>query len=142
MAITTNQSKHKRYRITAARQEVLKVLSSQPLSVREITEVLRKKGVTINTVTIYRTLEFLINLGFVNKTQFEGKEAKYEFADKHNHHHHLVCEKCGSTEDIYLDEKRLIKQVENRSDFKQLRHSLEFYGICAKCARKTSGLNN
>lgn len=130
--------KAKGYRITLARQKVLKALSSRPLSVKEIVEILKKKGVKINFVTIYRTLEFLINLDFVHKTQFGGKEAKYEFADKQNHHHHLVCEKCGSTEDIRLDEKRLIKQVENRSDFKLIRHSLEFFGLCTKCAKRTS----
>lgn len=138
MVIITSQLKHKGHRITVARQEVLKMLSSRPLSVKEIAEVLRKKGVKISFVTIYRTLEFLTNLGFVNRTQFEGKEAKYEFADKQNHHHHLVCEKCGSTEDISLNEERLIKQIRNQSNFKVARHSLEFFGTCVKCARKTS----
>jgi Fur family ferric uptake transcriptional regulator len=125
--------KEKGYRITVARQAVLRVLSSRPLGVKEIDEVLGKKNVEINVVTIYRVLELLASLGLVNKTQFEGKEAKYEFAYPDNHHHHLVCEKCGSSEDICLDEKKLIQQVERQSDFKLVRHNLEFFGICKKC---------
>jgi Fur family ferric uptake transcriptional regulator len=125
--------KEKGYRITVARQEVLKVLSSRPLSVREIVDVLRKKRVKINFVTIYRTLEFLTNLNFVNKTRFEKSESKYELADGQHHHHHLVCEKCGSTKDIHLNEEKLINQIKNRSNFKLIRHNLEFFGICEKC---------
>ena len=133
MAIILTQLRQKGHRITVARQEILKVLSSRPLSVKEIVEVLRKKEVKINFVTIYRTLELLTNLGFVNKTQFEAKEIKYEFADRQNHHHHLVCEKCGSSKDVHLNEEKLIKQVKNQSNFKLIRHSLEFFGICEKC---------
>ena len=133
MATILTQIRQKGNRVTVARQEVLKVLSSCPLSAKEIAGVLKKKRVKVDLVTIYRTLEFLTSLDFVNKTQFEGKEAKYELADKQNHHHHLVCEKCASTEDIYLNEEKLIKQVEKQSNFKLIRHSLEFFGICKNC---------
>jgi len=128
-----NQLRRNKYRITQARREIIDVLTFSPLEVKEIAEHLEKEGINIDLATIYRTLECLVSLNLVSKTQFEDKKAKYELNDKQAHHHHLVCEECGSVEDIPLDEKRLMNQIVAQSKFKVLRHNLEFFGVCERC---------
>lgn len=127
------QLRQNRYRITQARREIINVLTFSPLEVKEIAECLARKRVKIDLATIYRTLERLVLLGLVSKTQFEDKTAKYELIDKQSHHHHLVCEKCGSVEDIPLNEERLMEQIKNQSEFMVFRHNLEFFGACKQC---------
>lgn len=123
----------KGYRLTSQRQQILDALTSYPQSVLEIISFLKSKGVSVDKVTIYRTLDCFVELGVVAKTQFKDKTAKYELLIASNHHHHLVCDQCGSVEDIPLDDSILLKRVRKQTDFQVKSHSLEFFGICANC---------
>ncbi len=127
------QLRQNKYRVTQARREIIDVLTFSPLEAKEIAQRLERKGIKIDLATIYRTLERLVSLNLVSKTQFEDKVSKYELNDKQAHHHHLVCEECGSVEDIPLNEERLMNQVMTQSRFKVLRHNLEFFGLCERC---------
>ncbi|OGG34879.1 hypothetical protein A2363_00040 [Candidatus Gottesmanbacteria bacterium RIFOXYB1_FULL_47_11] len=123
----------KGYRFTKQRQQIFDALTSSPQSVEEIIASLRNKDISIDRVTVYRTLDCFVNLNLVGKTQFKDKTAKYELLTMANHHHHLVCDKCGSVEDIPLDDSILLKRVHKQTDFQVNSHSLEFFGICANC---------
>jgi Fe2+ or Zn2+ uptake regulation protein len=123
----------KGYRFTKQRQQIFDSLTSSPQSVEEIIASLRNKDISIDRVTVYRTLDCFVDLGIVGKTQFKDKTAKYELVTVANHHHHLVCDKCGSVEDIPLDDSILLKRVRKQTDFQVNSHSLEFFGICANC---------
>lgn len=124
------QSGHK---LTNSRREILELLPSTPATVAEIQEILRQKQVKIDIVTIYRNLDMFIRIGLVRKTQFGDKSARFELITNQDHHHHLICDNCGSVEDIPLDEKTLVNQVGKKSRFKVERHNLEFFGACALC---------
>jgi len=119
-------------RMTKPRQEIFAVLNHSPQSVVEIIEKLKKKNLSVDKVTIYRSLTNFVKLGLVEETQFKDKISVYELAD-HKHHHHLVCEKCGKIEDICLDENLLVQAVKKVSSFQIKSHHLEFFGFCKKC---------
>ena len=121
------------YSLTKPRQAILNVLLSSPLSIQEVYGSLLSQEINIDLATIYRTLELLTTFHIVTKTQFEDKAARYELALYQEHHHHLVCEKCGSVEDMPLDEELLLQQIETKSSFKVKKHSLEFFGYCKQC---------
>ena len=123
----------KGYKLTNSRRQILSILNAKPVSVSDIQETLKHKSVSIDIVTIYRNLELLENLGFVQKTQFADKSARYEIVVNNVHHHHLICKNCGDIEDIPLDEKSLLSEVAKRSKFKIEKHNLEFFGICIQC---------
>lgn len=122
----------KGYRLTRPRQEIFAILSHEPQSVVEIIGQLKKKKIKIDKVTVYRTLASFVKLDLVEETQFKNKISVYELAD-HQHHHHVLCEKCGKIEDISLDEKILIKAAKKSSSFQITSHHLEFFGLCKKC---------
>lgn len=122
------------HKLTIPRVEILKILSLEnPISSQEAFEVLRRKGNNVDLVTVYRTLELFTDLGFIAKIQFEDKITRYELINTNEHHHHLVCIKCGEIEDIAINEELFVKQIEKKSNFKVQRHALEFYGFCASC---------
>ncbi len=122
------------YKLTKPRVEILKILSSKnPLSAQEVFEDMKHKGVGVDLVTIYRTLELFNDLGITRKNQFEDNITRYELVDKNDHHHHLICTNCGKIEDVALNENKFVSQIERKSKFKVLRHSLEFFGLCQKC---------
>jgi len=120
-------------KITAPRKEILKVLSNNPLSAREVRQILKEKCINVDLVTIYRTLELFTDLGITKKILFEDKFARFEIVN--GHHHHLVCIKCGFIEDVEVNEEALRIQIEKQSDFRLERHALEFFGFCKVCRR-------
>ncbi len=122
-------------KITAPRKEILQILSSNPLSAGEVQTVLKQKGFNVDLVTIYRTLELFTNLELVRKAQFEDKVTRYEMHPGEDHHHHLVCVKCGLVEDVVINENKFVKEIEKQSNFKMERHSLEFFGFCEGCKK-------
>ncbi len=125
----------KGFRATPMRIDLLQALSreSKPLSVASLSAKLRGN---ISVVTVYRALEALARAGIVRRSDFGHGHADYEFAIG-EHHHHLVCEKCGVIEDVTVcvPEKLLQKVLEKSGRFKTiLNHSMEFFGMCRACA--------
>lgn len=119
-------------KVTTPRKEILRILSSNPMSAQEVREVLKEKGFNVDLVTVYRTLELFENLELVRKVQFEDKVTRFELISE-DHHHHLVCIKCGIIEDVVINENKFIREIEKQSKFKVSRHALEFFGFCGRC---------
>lgn len=120
---------------TPARLEILDVLThaKKPLSINDVEAKL--KGTDL--ATLYRTFETLKDLSLVNQVDFRHGHAHYELADR-EHHHHLVCQKCGKVADISkCDTSGLEKQALKISGFASINsHSLEFFGLCSSCKKK------
>ena len=86
----------------------------------------------VNKTTVYRQLEKLLTDGMIIEVELGDGKKRYELKSL-AHHHHLVCKKCGSLEDIRLDERIILEEVSKKSNFKVEDHSLEFFGICVNC---------
>lgn len=123
-------------RMTKARKAIVAILSiaGAPLLATELSDALQKRGMEIDRSTIYRQLAFLESALIVQPVQFDERGRRYELAAA-DHHHHLVCVSCRTVEDISC-QKTIIYQEERifrDKNFKVSRHSLEFYGLCARC---------
>ena len=66
--------------------------------------------------------------------------ARYELAEHlTEHHHHLICELCGSVRDVTLTpelERRLdeaFATVSSAEGFTPTHHTIDLYGRCADC---------
>ncbi len=119
-------------RYTKPRKLVFEALThfSKPVSANEINGFLENK---INLSSIYRTLDLLRKSDLVNVILFGEGKRRYELKNQDEHHHHLVCESCGDVEDIEMQEKSLLKNVEEKSKFLVKKHNLEFFGLCQEC---------
>ena len=131
-------------RWTVPREVILDLMSrtSKHMSAKEIYAALSKIYPEIGLTTIYRTLDLLYRKGLVNKFDFGEGQSRYEFKSgrKKEHHHHLICTKCGKIinySDFVDEELELVKKVEDtlakRHHFKINDHNIEFYGVCEKC---------
>lgn len=128
--------KGKGYRITKTRKAVLSILMTEakPLSADELIKKLRQNKLQPNKTTVYRELETLSLGGFVKEIQLGTRSRMYEITSL-GHHHHLVCTKCEKVEDISIKNDMMMfeKNIMKKTSFKVLDHSLEFFGLCARC---------
>lgn len=88
--------------------------------------------IKVNKTTVYRQLYKLINNGLLIEVEFGDGKKRYELKSL-EHHHHIVCKKCGSLKDIKIDEDKLLSGIYNTSDFTVESHNLEFFGYCKRC---------
>lgn len=117
---------------TVARLEALRQLHGQhrPVSVSELVEAF---GLSRSRrVSLYRTLRELEDADLVKRVHFlHEDEDRFELGEAvRPHHHHLVCESCGTVSSVDSEPRR--PRVPR--GFKLLRHQLEFYGLCRRCA--------
>ena len=123
------------YRLTPQRAMILSAIenSTHHISAEEIYAQVADKYPQVNISTVYRTLELLKRLGLIYQTDLGEGRVRYHPADT-GHHHHLVCQKCGSVIDI--DESALshIKDILLREhNFSaELRH-VAIFGLCKNC---------
>jgi Fur family ferric uptake transcriptional regulator len=132
-------------RLTAARELILNVVSRRGghLSVEEVFDMVRKEYPRVGLVTVYRTLDLLVEMGLLARHEFGDGRARYEIirgSKEEDHHHHLVCTSCHCVvdyRDFLADEIQLLQRTEaalsKKYRFKINDHVIEFYGLCEKC---------
>ncbi len=124
-------------KITPQRLELISLLSQlkKPMSAHEI-KAKWKQG-DIDTVTLYRALDALVDASIVRRVDLQHGHTDYELMVPGEHHHHLVCTNCGTIEDFAGCPGKNMEKLALRSSskFASLReHSLEFFGTCKTCA--------
>lgn len=124
--------------LTPLRRQVLTILakSSGPLGAYAIIDRLsRLEGKAIAPPTVYRTLEFFLDHGFVYKIESRNAYAPCEHLGHAHHGALLLCEKCGRSDEIddaRLD--RLLREAAKRAGFAPHRQMVELVGLCRDCA--------
>ncbi len=123
--------------LTALRRQVLSLLadSAAPLTAYAlIDELATLQGRQVAPPTVYRTLDFLVENGFVIK--IESRNA-FAICDSPGHHHHgilLICTRCGVTDEV--DDHDVDATLARRaaaSGFRIEKQMIEMEGICGRC---------
>ncbi len=129
--ILIQRLRNKKKRLTPGRCKIIRIFCTfrSPITA----EVLVKK-VKINKTTAYRELYFLLKNNFIQEVDFGDGTKRYELKEL-KHHHHLVCLRCKSIQDISFDENLEWeeKRIQRNQKFLVLRHDLEFFGYCHNC---------
>jgi len=88
----------------------------------------------------YRNLAVMEDVGIVRRLVHTTEHARYELAeDLTEHHHHLICEVCGTVRDITLTPGLELKldaafdELAMGEGFIPTHHAIDLYGRCAKC---------
>ncbi len=103
---------------------------------------LNQKGKNISRATVYRTLELLEKSSLVSKIQLQSGKHLYEHIFGHQHHDHLICQKCGKMIEFHSEDiEELQRKVSSENNFKMTGHCLKIYGICADCQKKKETKN-
>jgi len=101
----------------------------------EIFEAVNRLDPRSSKATTYNNLRDLVQAGLVREVAVEGRAARFDA--KGIRHHHFICDRCGSVEDLdWYDVpgpaagslgKRILRECE-----------LIFRGLCTKCAPRRS----
>ncbi|MHB8104364.1 MAG: Fur family transcriptional regulator, partial [Dehalococcoidales bacterium] len=96
----TEKLRGKGYRLTPQRLMILSAMehSNEHISAEEIYAQVAAKYPDVNVSTVYRTLELLKKLGMVYEINLGEGRIRYH-AEESGHHHHLVCQACGTVVD-------------------------------------------
>ncbi len=110
-------------------------------SAQEIHDQLRRAGEGIGLTTVYRSLQALADSGEVDVLRTGSGEAVYRRCASEEHHHHLVCRRCGATVEIEGPAvETWAQKVAEAHGFSELSHTAEIFGLCQDCgtARRDS----
>lgn len=124
-------------RMTRQRSAVAELLADVDdfRSAQQLHELLRGRGNEIGLATVYRTLQTLADAGEVDVLRAEDGEALYRQCSRREHHHHLVCRRCGTAEEIDgPGVEAWAEAVGAAHGFSDIVHTMELSGICASCA--------
>lgn len=125
------------HRKGGARNAVVELLAAQDcaLTAQEIDDKLRGSGRAVGRASVYRILELLTELRLVQRIDVGQGIARYERHEPDgDHHHHLVCDRCGTIEpfeDPSLEQA--IEQVSRRLRFAVDDHDVVLHGACSDC---------
>jgi Fur family transcriptional regulator, zinc uptake regulator len=124
--------------LTPLRRRVLDIFShsAAPLGAYAILEELsRREGKQAAPPTVYRTLDFFLEHGFVHRIESLNAFAPCEHLDHAHHGMLLICEACGRSEEIEdADVIRAIAVSAAGAGFAPQRVMVEAQGLCRKCA--------
>lgn len=127
MGLSTRSTKQK-IAVESVLQKMEKFKSAQ-----EIHELLSKSNEKVGLATVYRTLQSLSESGFVDVVLGVDGENLYR-ACSPEHHHHLLCRKCGQTNEFSAPEiEKIAEKISKKYNFSQTDHVIEISGICKEC---------
>ncbi len=121
----------------AARDRIIEVLADQAcaLTASEIEDVLRRRGEPTARGTVYRVLDLLVELGLAERVVVDEGQARFERLEPSGqHHHHLVCDRCGELV-AFADPglERAISGLSDRLGVRVESHEVTLRGACGRC---------
>lgn len=130
------------HRYTAGRHALVDALDAAgaPLTIREILEACDR----VPQSSAYRNLVVLERAGVVHRVVGTDEFSRYELAEEltDDHHHHLICSRCGSVVDFSVPpslERRLeraLDEVAAETGFEAEHHRFDLVGLCSPCRRR------
>ncbi|ATZ18568.1 Fur family transcriptional regulator [Williamsoniiplasma somnilux] len=128
------------FRLTEIRLSTIKVIIKldHPTTMDIIAE-LQKEYKNINVMSVYNTIDLLLQKHIIFSNTFNGKQICYEIAT--NKSMHLKCDNCGQVQEIKnheLDKIQIlnINEIAKNHSITADHFKIEVHGTCAKCALK------
>lgn len=136
-------------RVTGVRVAILRTLSgsTSAMEAADVVLALGRAGEDADRVTVYRTLNSLVDAGIAHRIDPGDRIFRYSLTDHgrctgehHEHEHpHMVCDGCGAVECI-LDAEVSIKPRPGAEPgacrrFKVTQQDIMLHGTCDRCAR-------
>jgi Fur family ferric uptake transcriptional regulator len=134
------------FRPTKPRRVVLDeiVRRDTPFTSAELWESVQSRSPGVGRATVFRTLDLLSRMGILQRIHQDpdGGRCHTYLACDDTHHHHLICNNCGSVTDFHEDAAldALVREIEQHTAFKVEGHRLELVGRCPDCQAHTDPL--
>ena len=124
-------------RSTRQRTAILEALREADtfLSAQGLYDALRDKGLKVGLTTVYRNLQLMIEMDDLDVVRREDGELIYRLCAADEHHHHLVCRRCGYAVELANDQlESWTEALAKKHRFSHVTHDLELFGLCADCS--------
>ena len=123
------------YRLTGPRRSLATLIAEHRghFTATELVTEARARRLGVGRATVFRTLEVLEELGAVERLDLPSGEHTYVVCEP-AHHHHVVCSRCGRTDEI--DDaglRTVVREVARRTGYRVDEHRLELFGLCPAC---------
>jgi Fur family transcriptional regulator, ferric uptake regulator len=103
-------------------------------SAQDIHAELRANGEAVGLTTVYRHLALLTDEGRLDALQTADGELVYRRCHSEQHHHHVVCRRCGRGSEVELpDLERWAESTAADLGYSDVTHTVEIFGVCAAC---------
>jgi Fur family ferric uptake transcriptional regulator len=123
-------------RVTRQRLEILTLMAekNKPLTAANIFSKLKKSNPKLRLSTVYRNLNKFAENNLVSKIEIkiDNKESYFELLQG-NHHHHLICLKCGKIIPLKCPLEDYEEQISEQTKYNIIEHHLKLYGLCPDC---------
>lgn len=122
-------------RVTEPRRSLAALIAGQDghFTAADLVEAAQAQRLGIGRATVFRTLEVLEELGAVERLDLPSGEHAYVGCEP-THHHHLVCSRCGRTDEIEdAGLRAVVGDVARRTGYRIDDHRLELFGVCPTC---------
>lgn len=125
------------HRSGVARRRVIEALAEHDccLSAQELHDQLAGSSRPVGIASVYRVIELLLNLGLVQRFDFDGGTSRYEPAlPGGEHHHHLLCLSCGDVRPFHdADLEAAIHAAAAGAAYTIDDHDVVLRGRCPTC---------
>jgi Fur family ferric uptake transcriptional regulator len=132
------------FRITPQREMIVEIIAHHDshLTAEEIYAQVSQRTHALNLATVYRTLELLVETGFVSRIDLG--EGQVSYATRHHGPHiHLVCRCCGAVTDATQDLlESLHAQLQAQYSFAADLQHTSIPGVCTACQDAQSPSND
>lgn len=123
-------------RFTHLRQRVYQLLlgSNGAVGAYDLLDQLRETESGAKPATVYRTLDFLLELGLIHRLESSNAfVACHHFGCSHPVQF-LICDKCGHVEEIQSEGlKETLENQASTRGFRVDKQTIEAHGTCADC---------
>ena len=98
----------------------------------QVYDAARARVPEISRGTVYRTLEYLVQLGAIGRAHHLGPVMRFD--SNIDHHHHLICTRCNRVLDFEDEQLNNLPLPHcEHSGFRVTDYSIHFTGLCAEC---------
>lgn len=128
-------------RLTRQRRTLLTMLltAGRALSAYELLDLLRPEDAKVTAASVYRTLEFLMDLGVVHRLESTRSFVLCEHPDAPHWVQFLICRRCGQV--VEAEDERIAAATERlgqRLGFALDQRIVELTGVCEGCRGSAS----
>ena len=100
----------------------------------DLLEELKKIDSSAKPPTIYRSLEFLLENGFIHKIQSLNAFVGCSHPNEHNKCYFLICKECQNIEECHSENiNEFVQSTSSNNNFSPNQVTLEISGVCQEC---------
>ena len=130
------------YRLTGPRRAVADLVAARSghFTAANLVDDAARRGLDIGRATIFRTLDTLEGVGAIERIDLPSGDHAYITCEPVDHHHHVVCARCGRATDV--DDAGLaavVVRIGRDTGYRIDEHRLELFGLCPTCQTQPGG---